>query len=84
MIVTRRYHPVPPYRQALSAGSPHRQADPSGSLLISSPSSSARPATGLAARAPAASAAVVAVASAASLTNRRGNCRIVAWEEQKK
>ena len=63
VMVTCRYHPVPPCRQASSAGYPHRQAAPSGSLLISSLSSSARAATGLAARAPAAAwAAAAAVA----------------------
>ena len=83
VMVTCRYHPVLPIRQASSAGSPHRQAAPCGSLF--SPSSSARAATGSAARAPAASAApAAAAASAASWTKRRGSCRIVAWEEQKK
>ena len=46
VMVTCRIHPVPPIRQASSAGSPQRQAAPSASLL--SPSSSARAATGLA------------------------------------
>ena len=85
VMVTCRYHQGPPIRQASSAGSPHRQAAPSGSLF--SPSSSARAATGLEARAPAASAAplaLAAVALAASSTNRRSSCRIVAWEEQNK
>ena len=41
VMVTRRYHPDPPC--------PHREAAPSSSLLISSPLSSARAATGLAA-----------------------------------
>ena len=73
VMVTCRYHPVPPIQQASSAGSPHRQAAPSGSLF--SPTSSAWAATGLAARALAASAAppaAAAAASAASLTKRRG------------
>ena len=74
----------PPCRQASSSGSPHHQAAPSGSLLISTPFSSARAATGSAAHALATSAAAAVVASAASLTNRRGSCRIVAWEGQKK
>ena len=84
VVVTCRSHPVPPIRQALCAGSPHRHAAPSTSLF--SPSSSARAATGLAARAPATSTApaVAAGASAASLTKRRGSCWIVAWDEQKK
>ena len=78
-----QYHPVPPIRQASSAGSAHRQAAPSGILF--SPSSSARAATGLAARAPAASAAPAAAvaASVASLTKRRGSCRMVAWKDEK-
>ena len=84
VMVTCPYHPVPPCRQASSAGSPHRQGAPSASLLISSPSTSAWAATGLAARASAASAAPTAAASADSLTNRRGNWRIVASEGQKK
>ena len=46
VMVTSRYHPVPPCRQASSAGSPHRQAAPSASFLISSPSTTARAATG--------------------------------------
>ena len=85
VVVTFRYLPVPPNRQASSAGSPHRQAAASGSLF--SLSNSARAGTGLAARAPAASAAppaIAAAASAASLTKRRGSCKILAWEEQKK
>ena len=84
VMVTCRYHPFPPCRQASSAGSPHRQVAPSGRLF--SPSSSARAATGSVARVPAASAAppaAAAAASAASLTKRRGNCKMVAWEEQK-
>ena len=48
-MVTCGYHLVPPCRQALSAGSPYRQAASYGSLLISSPSSSTRAATSLAA-----------------------------------
>ena len=76
VMVTCRYHPAPPIRQASSAGSPYRQAVPSAGLF--SPSSSARAATGLAARAPAASAAPAAAAaagaSAGSLTERRGSC----------
>ena len=78
VMVTCRYHPVPPCRQASSAGSPDRQAAPSNSLF--SPASSARAATGLAARVPAASAAPAAAAatSANSLTKRRGSCRMVA------
>ena len=84
VMVTCRYHPVPPIRQASSAGSPHRQAAPSASLF--SPSSTTRAATGLAARAPAACAAPGAAtsASAGSLTKIRGSCRTVAREEQKK
>ena len=77
-MVTYRYHPPPPCPKASSAGSPQSHAAPSGSLLISSPSNSARGATGLAACAPAASAAAAAVALAASLTNTRGSCKIVA------
>ena len=79
VMVTRRYHPFPPCRQASSAGSPHRQSAPSGRLF--SPSSSARAATGLAGRAPPACAAppapASAAASAASLTKRRGSCGTV-------
>ena len=85
VMVTCRYHPVPTIRQASSAGSPHRRATSSGGLF--SPSSSARAATGLATRAAGSSAALPAAdatASPASLTKRRGSCRIVAWEGQKK
>ena len=71
MMVTCRYYPVPSCRQASSASYPQRQTAPSGSLLISSPSSSARAATGLAARAPAASTALAADALA---TARRCSC----------
>ena len=78
VMVTCRYHPVPPIRQASSPGSPHRQAAPSATLF--SPSSSTRAATGLAGRAPAASAAPAAAAGAwaSSLTKIRGSCRTVA------
>ena len=85
VMVTCRYHPVPPIRQASSTGSPRGKAAPSGSLF--SPSSFAQAATGMEARAPVASAApppAAVAASAASLTKRRSSCRIVASEEQKK
>ena len=78
LMLTCQYYPVPPIRQASSAGSPHRQAAPSASLFT--PSGSARVATGLAARAPAASAAPAAAAGAlaGSLTKRSGSCKTVA------
>ena len=78
VMVTCRYHPVPPILQASSPGSPHRHDAPSGSLF--SPSSSNRAATGLAGRAPAASAAPPAASGAwaSSLTKIRGSYKMVA------
>ena len=77
VMVTCRYHPVPPILQASSPGSPNRHDAPSGSLF--SPSSSNR-AAGLAGRAPAASAAPPAASAAwaSSLTKMRGSCKMVA------
>ena len=78
VMVTCWYHPVPPILQASSAGSPHRHDAPSGGLF--SASSSTRTATGLAGRAPAASAAPPAASAAwaSSLTKIRGSCKMVA------
>ena len=70
------YHHVPPCRHASSPGSPHHQAAPSGSFLISYICSSVRAATRLPARTRRARAAPVAAAaatSATSLENRRGS-----------
>ena len=84
VMVTCRYHPVPPIRQASSRGSPRCHDAASRSLF--SPSSSTRAATGLAGRAPAASAAPPAAPAgwASSLTKIRGSCRMMALEKQKR
>ena len=78
VMVTCRYHPVPPILQASSPGSPHRHDAPSGSLF--SPSSSTWSATGLAGRAPAASAAPPAdsAARASSVDEDTDSCKMVA------